>query len=209
MKHHQIRFLEKNDDYIIAVADIITDFQKLSDEVIVFDSDIKRLSLISSEKKKLEFLSVRYWLQQILDYTPEIHYSEFGKPYIKNHNQSISISHSYDYISFIISKKTFTAIDLEKCSERVMKVKKRFVAQNETYPTDDISYYTFLWSCKEVVYKLHEKGNLDFVTDINIPYCNNFKSSRTAKAYILNDLALEFELQYHFIDDYVLVWCVK
>ena len=117
-----------------------------------------------SEKRQLEYILTRLLLQQI-DENLRISYNQFGAPTL-NCKKNISISHSSDFIAIIISEKK-VAIDIEKISNKPLKIKHKFISNNDNI-LDNKMEATLAWSAKEAVYKLHQKGEIDFKKDIII-----------------------------------------
>jgi phosphopantetheinyl transferase (holo-ACP synthase) len=78
----------------------------------------------------------------------------YGAPYLTEQNTNISISHKNNYVVLGFSPYKI-GIDLEKISERVKKVKSKFLTEQEinefSDETDEI--YTQLWAAKEAIYK--------------------------------------------------------
>ena len=117
-----------------------------------------------SEKRQLEYILTRLLLQQI-DENLKISYNDFGAPTLNN-NKYISISHSSDLIAVIISKKK-VAIDIEKISNKPLKIKHKFISNFDSILDNNVEV-TLAWSAKETVYKLHQQGKIDFKKDIII-----------------------------------------
>ncbi len=84
----------------------------------------------------------------------EIKYMNYGAPYLTEQNTNISISHKNNYVVLGFSPYKI-GIDLEKISERIKKVKSKFLTEQEinefSDETDEI--YTQLWAAKEAIYK--------------------------------------------------------
>ncbi|MDA3892030.1 MAG: 4'-phosphopantetheinyl transferase superfamily protein [Salinivirgaceae bacterium] len=116
---------------------------------------------ISNESRKKEWLSTRILLTELLQQRKTILYNENSKPYIENHDSNISISHSRNFVAIIISHDYFPGVDIEFISERVAKVKHKFLNSEELSWCTDLNQLTTCWSAKETVFKLHEK-HLDF-----------------------------------------------
>ena len=119
---------------------------------------------INNDKRKKEFLTIRVLLQQLRLFT-EITYNSYGAPEIKENN-FISISHSEDLTAIIVSKNK-VGLDIEKISEKALKLSSKFIKQNTHIPLSK-DKATLIWCCKEAIYKWHQKGNINFSNDIVI-----------------------------------------
>lgn len=122
---------------------------------------------LTIEKRKQEFLQVRVIRDQIADGC-EIIYNEDGKPYLKDNSQFISISHSENFIGLACAPFNI-GLDIEEISERVHKIKNRFLNENEIkiFGEDTISL-TELWTIKEALFKMNNRKGIDFRKELHI-----------------------------------------
>ena len=150
-----------------------------------------------SEKRQLEYILTRLLLQQI-DENLKILYNEFGAPTLNN-NKNISISHSSDFIAIIISEKK-VAVDIEKISNKPLKIKHKFISNNDSI-LDNKKEATLAWSAKETVYKLHQQGGIDFKKDIIIQKIDTIKK-QIHTTFQKKNLVLNF----HKINNHFLVY---
>ena len=121
-------------------------------------------SHLKSDKRKKEFLACRILLNYF-NKNLKISYSKNGSPNLSNH-QYISISHSGDLVCIVISDQKI-GIDLEKISEKSLRLKEKFVNPHHTKLNKEKS--TLIWCIKEAVFKFHEIRNVDFIKDISVP----------------------------------------
>ena len=119
---------------------------------------------LKSDKRKKEFLACRILLNHF-DKNLKISYSENGSPNLNNH-QYISVSHSGNLVCIIISNKKI-GIDIEKISDKSLRLKEKFVNPHHTKLNKEKS--TLIWCIKEAVFKFHVIGNVDFIKDISVP----------------------------------------
>ena len=121
-------------------------------------------SHLKSDKRKKEFLACRILLNYF-NKNLKISYSENGSPNLNNH-QYISVSHSGDLVCIIVSDQKI-GIDIEKISEKSLRLKEKFVNPHHTKLNKEKS--TLIWCVKEAIYKFHKIGNVDFIKDISVP----------------------------------------
>ena len=121
-----------------------------------------------SEKRQKEWIASRLLLNEI---NPNyvIAYNVFGAPELNNNNSYISISHTNKLVTIIISQQK-VGIDIEAISTKALKVSSKFVSINNIKGLTDAKA-TLIWACKEAVFKWHQKGEVDFISDIKLYTC--------------------------------------
>ena len=82
----------------------------------------QELNRFVSERRKMEWLSVRVLLYSMLQEDKEIGYSLEGKPYLTDHSFFISISHTKGYVAVMLASSVPVGIDIEQYAQRVHKV---------------------------------------------------------------------------------------
>lgn len=122
---------------------------------------------IHHEKRRLEWLSARWLLMNILkEYNVTIDRlgkDEFGKPYIKDSNLNLSISHAYPYVAVIVDPEESTGIDLEAPKEKIKNISPRFMHPDElACCSRDIYELTLYWCAKETLYKIFGRKRIQF-----------------------------------------------
>ena len=148
-----------------------------------------------SDKRQLEYILTRLLLQKI-DENLRISYNEFGAPTL-NCKKNISISHSNDLITIIISEKE-VAVDIEKISNKPLKIKHKFISNKDSVLDNKIEA-TLAWSAKEAVYKLHQQGRIDFKKDIIIRKIDTIKK-QIHTTFKKKNLVLNFQdINNHFL----------
>ncbi|MDR1373126.1 MAG: 4'-phosphopantetheinyl transferase superfamily protein [Dysgonamonadaceae bacterium] len=123
------------------------------------------------EHRKCEWLSIRLLIKEMLGEEKEIRYQPNGKPYLTDGSHNISISHTKGYVAVILSRGKEVGIDIERISQRVKKVVKRFMNEEEIQhiPLDgEIVYLLLHWSAKESVFKVLNTEIVDFKKQIII-----------------------------------------
>ncbi|MGC6428044.1 MAG: 4'-phosphopantetheinyl transferase family protein [Flavobacteriales bacterium] len=150
---------------------------------------------ITNFKKKIEWINTRLLLRNFFPKN-ELHYNKYGAPEINS--KAISISHTNNYTSFIVAKKK-AAIDIEKISDRTLGLVTKFLNLKEQEKFNTPIETTICWSAKECLYKLHQKGNLNFIKDLEVKFIEqNFVLCRLYKQ--------EIKLHLQKFADHVLVY---
>lgn len=153
-------------------------------------------------KKLLEYLMIRKMLKIELPFH-KIAYKSIGEPYLVPNDFFISISHSFPYASLAISKQRI-GIDLEKINPKILKIKHKFLHDNEliwTNNQNELEYLIIIWTVKEALYKLHPSKywslkkhyEVDYfdINDLSSINCSvfddNFKDEFTAEVLKIED----------------------
>ena len=140
---------------------------------------------VKSNKRKKEWVCSRLLLKQLAP-NSNISYNQYGAPTLSN-GSAISISHSNDYCTILISKKT-AAIDLEFISTKADRLKDQFITKEEAELVTKSEISTLIWCAKECLFKIYQQGNLIFKKDLIIKNIeeNSIKTSLKKTAYNLN-----------------------
>jgi len=152
----------------------------------------------TSEKRKKEHLISRIMVNKLCE-NGTIIYNEFGAPELDN-GKHLSISHSNELVTIIISD-TKSGIDIEKISEKALRIASKFVSEKNLIKLNK-EKATLIWCLKEAIYKWHQKGGVDFIKDIII---SKFfaKEHGNVKAYFRER---ELNLNYLKINNHYLVY---
>ena len=123
-----------------------------------------------SPGRRLEYFASRYLLNYLFEEKPmRVCKDANGKPGIDGHTGRISISHSKDLATVIVSNKHDLGIDIEVIHHKVKKVMHKFLNEREQSffePEPDIEKLILCWSAKESLYKVYGKGELSFRENI-------------------------------------------
>lgn len=117
-------------------------------------SSEKELPRFTSERRKMEWLSVRVLLYSMLQEDKEIVYSSEGKPFLSDHSFYISISHTKGYVAVALSSLNSVGIDIEQYGQRVHRVSDRYIRPDEQVESyqEDLTWGLLLyWSAKETI----------------------------------------------------------
>ena len=150
---------------------------------------------IISEKRALEILCTRNLLIQMGE-KGEISYNTNGAPQLSN-NKYISISHSREIVSIILSNNN-CGIDIEKISSKPIQAYNRFESAKK-FIDENSDFATLIWSAKECIFKLYQKGNINFKDDIKTSYIN-LEKNKICMLFKGEKLILDFlKINNHFL----------
>ncbi len=105
-----------------------------------------------------------------------IKYDNNGKPtaVFEGKKINISLSHKKELLAVISSNNKTVATDIEMISEKILRIKQKFANKKELFFAENLKeenrkeILTKIWSAKETLFKLWEKGNLDFRENLNV-----------------------------------------
>jgi len=124
-----------------------------------------------SEGRKTEWLAVRLLLKELTGTETTILYNDNGSPYLPDSSLHISISHTKGFAAVLLSLDKSVGIDIEYCSERVHRIKSRFLSQDEFKLLGEnpkTNELLVCWSAKETAFKMMEQKTADMQNDIHI-----------------------------------------
>jgi phosphopantetheinyl transferase len=201
-----------NKDTIIGVWKIEEDLPTLLSMVEMSPVDRKRYSIYRSTSRKLEFLSVRALLAELLGKEARIVYNKNNKPFIKDGSHFISITHSNKLTAILISRDDRVGIDLEYMRVNINAFASKFLNKKEriTRRWADRTYHLYIhWCAKESIYKICDKEGINIVQDITIePF--DVHPNGEIKGYVKNErINDQFTLYYSKYDNYTIVWTKK
>ena len=198
--------INPNSSTQIYVWKIEESFEDLFDEVALNDVNLIRLNTMKSEQHQRGFLSVRKLLQEAGYSDFDLYYTTDGKPHLKD-NKFISISHSHEFSTIIISNQN-VGIDLEICKEKVLKIAPKFMNIDHLENLSEehqIKKATVIWGIKEAIFKIKNEKGISFPDHIFEEKFN--LADKKAKAQLrFNNLIENFEIHFEEIENYTLVY---
>lgn len=172
----------------------------------------RRFQSISNNTRKQEFLCVRILVNILCGEEKKIIYDKNGKPSIADKSLHISISHTKDFVAVILHPTQTVGIDIEKRSDRILKLKSKFMSSLELENIDNAqeSLHILLhWSAKETLYKILPEEGIHFSEHLHVkPFAIKGKGSfETIETRTPNKQ--EFKMQYQVFEDFVLTWTTE
>ncbi|RZK56069.1 MAG: 4'-phosphopantetheinyl transferase superfamily protein [Pedobacter sp.] len=162
-----------DDQTILAVWKIEETEAELLASLQLKQHELDIIASLNNSKRVLHWLSTRVLLRKMLDTQDYIdcQMDEHGKPYLVNSDTHISLSHSYDYASVIISKNKQVGVDIELIKMKIKSIKHKFLSDVELAQKqigDNTNGLYVAWCAKEAIYKWHGKKGLEFKQHIHI-----------------------------------------
>lgn len=170
---------------------------------------------ITHPAKRLQHLAGRYLLQYLFPDFPIrlIQIADTRKPYLPKDPFHFSISHCSNYAAAIVSTQKRVGIDVEQPTERILRVMKKFLSEEERslitpHNSDQlVKMGTLFWSVKEAMFKWYSHGEIDFIEHLHIRGLNEaHENTGTVSAQFTLHQSMAMTLPYRFWDDLVLTW---
>jgi len=201
-----------NEFSILGVWKIEEDLETLMNLVVLDSEEKKKYKGFRSNSRKLEFLSVRALLAELIGKEAGIVYNKNNKPFLKDGSRFISISHSHKLTAILLSTNEKVGIDLEYMSSNISTLAFKFLNRREkiTKENNNRRYHLYLhWCAKEALYKICDKEGINFRDNITIEPFQLNESGEIKGQVHTNKINESFDLYYSKYDNYAIVWTKK
>ena len=179
-------------------------------ETMMFEREREIIQQLSPRKKS-EWLASREVLFRIADLPQRVEclYDDFGKPYLIGSDHQISVSHSADWATAMISNKP-CGVDIQVYSQTLERISNRFLSEKESSSTPQLNnrlhHLHVLWGAKECMYKAYGKKKLEFrkhifINDLDIANCSGNGEIR------FEDIHLQYEIHFRILPEAAWVFC--
>lgn len=208
---------EIDENSILGIWKIEESFEDLLEKLFEFgveanSHDILSLKNFSNKKRKIEWLCTRVLVNTLMNKNTIIEHNQYGKPYIPQSNQTISISHSHDYVAVVMTEKKEAGIDIEILSDKIARLALKFMNIKETEgieQTNKILHMYLHWCAKETLYKIYSRKELNFVENLYIHPFSVAESGTCRGRISIKDFCNEYDLHYFTFSNYVIVYGIK
>lgn len=182
-----------------------------STETLIEISGCSLPDKFTNQTRVKEYLAVRCCAKHIGINPSTIDYLPSGKPYLNNCDKAISISHTKNYAAVITGKNNMPAIDIETRSERILKIRRKFMSDQEETALkssgfDEVTGLLIHWCAKESLFKAIHDENVDFAKELIVNNLINTGNKGRFNAFFTRD-ETSFVVNYLLEEDFVLTWC--
>ena len=201
-----------NESSILGVWKIEEDINTILKLVELDADDRKKYKVFASTSRRLEFLSVRALLAELLGKDARIVYNKNNKPFLKDGSRFISISHSHKLTAILCSTTEKVGIDLEYMSSNIGAFAFKFINRKEKITRDPEirKYHLYLhWCAKEALYKICDKEGISIKQNLTIMPFEVKDSGEIKGAVHTRKINESFDLFYSRYDNYAIVWTKK
>ncbi len=179
----------------------------LESKVVLSEDSLKLLNQKKSEIHKKQFLAIRNIFKFLCFEDKDLKYDKTGKP-IFSQNKRLSISHSGNYASVIISDHS-VGIDIEKINNKAIKIKDKFLDIELNYPQEINNQISLVyWNIKESIYKVVGIAGVDFKKNI-LALPLDINATKCTSWYVNNDDIYSFETHFRISKNYTLAFVIK
>ncbi len=156
-----------------------------------------------THKRNLEIVVSRLLLHYLLGIKTHFTKDENGKPFLPNHNASITFSHSKNMVACmvdIVGKPI--GIDIEQIRDRIKLIAPKFVTPKDITGFESTKHFHIVWGAKEVLYKIYSLKQLDFKDHMRVEF-----KEQNGKGFIhKNEYNSKHQLAFTEVEDFMLVW---
>lgn len=176
--------------YSIIIWQSIEPIAELLTSARLNETDYSKYCSFLSDTRRREWVTVRTALNVLLENeNGNIIYNANGRPELVG-QKPISISHSGQYIAVMIAEQSRIGIDIEEIHPRIERLARKFVNDEENaFIGQDhrIEMIHVIWGAKEVLYKIHSRGSVDFKKDLLVSQFE-FNETGNCHAFIKKNL---------------------
>jgi len=188
---------------------------KIEEPESFFLSHIASQRAIQHPQKRLQHLAGRFLLSFLFPDFPiaEILLADTRKPYLAHHPYHFSISHCTNYAAAIVSRTEKVGIDIEVPTERVLKIRHKFLHPTEQAMFNSshqlVDQTTLLWSAKEAMFKWWGWAAVDFSEMLRIEAFELATEGLISARLVTEQGAIRLPLNYKLMPNLCLVWANK
>ncbi len=173
---------------------------------------------VSHPHKRLQHLAGRYLLPILFEDFPleEILIADTRKPFLPDEKYHFSISHCGDYAAAIVSSTQRVGVDIEKASEKILRVSHKFLTEREKMLLDEqmsaqqlMQLTSLMWSTKESLFKWYGDGGIDFREHLHIENIEGTDEEGKLICSFRKHEPLPLTVHYRFLHDLVMSWVVS
>ena len=204
---------EIEDGCRLGLWEIVEDYETLFGITHLNGNDIRRLNSFKNINRKVESLSVRALLQQMLNSDARIVYRKHShKPYLEDGSYHISVSHSNMYTSILLGKNRRVGVDLEYMSHDIERLAHKFINEREKITDNKMIRREHLyvhWCAKETLYKICDKTDINFQENLTIKPFDLDSCGEITGVVHNNFRNEEYRMYYYLEKNYAWVYCLK
>ncbi|RMG69480.1 MAG: 4'-phosphopantetheinyl transferase superfamily protein [Bacteroidetes bacterium] len=185
------------------------------ERIKLYENEWTRLSDILHPQKRLEWLSSRLCLKELLNIANHTRVESLntvtGKPYLSNNSHYISYTHSDYYSAAIASTAGEVGIDIEyRKRRRNQRTRFLFLSEPELAAYDEaptFEHFLLAWSAKETIYKIVGQG-FGFKENIRLEMRRlEIGENGTFPAFVeKDDFQQQYEVHYVVHPDFILTY---
>lgn len=168
---------------------------------------------IRHPNKRMEFLAGRLVLKEIIELRNKkfhgIYKDECGKPFLKEHPEAISMSHSFPFAGAITHRGQQAGIDIERPQEKLHRIAHKFLTDEEyRIPGLDETKLCIYWCAKEALYKIYGRRHVIFSQHLSVNHFELQSEGIIEGKIELPEFKQSYTLKYFLWDGYIVCFNV-
>lgn len=200
-------YKEENSDYTWGIWKMEESPELLLSQLTNIQDLVDFSETVTSSVRTLERIAVRVLLKTLSGEEKTIDYHPNGKPYFKDQSLNISISHTKEYVAIILSQSPLLGIDIEYTSDRVKRIRSRFISESEYIdPENEVLHLLLHWSAKETMYKALSKEKINLKDNFHIQKFTPQQRGFFEASETFTEKSLQFKIHYIATDNYVITY---
>lgn len=191
--------IEESEDELLALLDAPDTYRPL-------------LARWQSPARRQEWLACRVLLKTLAGRELRVAYRDSGAPYLPGEPWQVSFSHTRGYAAVLLQTAPAAGIDIEYRSQRVYKIRRRFLSPEEEFPSPgqpsraETDHLLISWCAKETLFKMLDEKEVDFIRHLHLlpfplgreGYLDAYETRTPRRAF--------FRLAYRVFPDFILTW---
>ena len=163
------------------------------------------LAELHNPSRRREWLAVRMLVAQCLGNAHIISYESSGRPFLADGSWQISISHTKEYAALAWLPDGTVGIDIERRTDRVMRVVRKFINAEEQAALDASHFSSpdgelLLWTAKEALYKAVGIRELDCMEALTVHIPSPEEQHTTARC---TTNGATYKIEFLFAEEFV------
>lgn len=160
--------------------------------------EIKYFEKFKNLDRKKQSITSRLILNELSNKKVNVCYNKNGAP-VSNEIKNISISHS-NKLSVALISDNLVGIDIQKKSEKIQIIQKKFIAKNDSNKSFNDSYFLhYIWCSKEAIFKTLNGLPCSFKKNI---FLKNLTEKKSLGHYQSVNKKLKFIIYHEMFEDY-------
>ena len=166
------------------------------------------LHKVTAEGRRKERLASRVLLKTLTGTEPQVAYHPSGAPFLTDRPFHVSISHTQGYAAAILGTSP-TGIDIEYRSNRVLRIRSRFMTPEEDLcidPVHTVDHLLLHWCAKETLFKIIGQDEVDFRAHLYVHPFTYAEQGLFQVSEYRTPQTRSYQLAYRVTSDYVMTW---
>jgi len=194
----------------LSVWKIEEDADDLKSKLQWSDEDKKRFEAHNDGERSKHWLYSRILLREMLNTSRfiELDADAYGKPFLANFTQKLSISHSGDMVAVMLSQYE-CGMDIQIMKPNIERIAHKFISEDEwkfVHENTRFEQIYLFWCCKEALYKYYGKKNLAFKEHLILKPFSWQPEGVLTGIIAKDDYYKELPVYWKTIDNYLMAW---